>query len=130
MVRGDVGVDEVSEAAFKDLEIQRLSESMIITESEECNRRFPAERISEVTLYLKNGTSIHSGIATAIGDPEDPPSIEEMTAKYRTLAGPVIGTEVAVEILAAIENVEADLANLISLLTRSVPRHNVASNGN
>jgi len=122
MVRGDVGVREISAAAFKDPEIQRLSESMIITENDECNRRFPAERISEVTLHLKTGQKISSGIATAIGDPEDPPSAADMIAKFETLAEPVIGSVQTRNILDAIESVETKFDHLLALLTTSVPR--------
>ena len=126
LVRGYVGVDEVSKDAFSDREIQRLSERMVITESEECNRRFPAERISEVTLHLKNGTSIHSGMTTALGDPEDPPSANEMTEKYRALCEPVLGPDLANELLDAVYQVERNLPRLTALLTIPVPRPNVA----
>ncbi|MEO1399512.1 MAG: MmgE/PrpD family protein, partial [Pseudomonadota bacterium] len=122
LVRGHVGVDEISKDAFSDPEIQRLSEGMVITESEECNRRFPAERISEVTLHLKNGTSLQSGITTALGDPEDPPSAKEMTVKFRTLSTPVIGADHCDALLTSIANVENNLSDLVDTFTRPVAR--------
>ncbi|MEO0342163.1 MAG: MmgE/PrpD family protein [Pseudomonadota bacterium] len=130
MVRGDVGVAEISADAFNDPEIKRLSESMVISESNDCNEIFPKDRISAVTLHMKSGAKLTSGYTRAIGDPEDPARAEEMTKKFFKLARPVIGQERAEQVMDAVETLENDLPKLISLLTRSVPRHNVVSDRN
>ena len=122
MVRGDVGVAEISKAAFEDPEIQRLSTSMVITESEDCNRHFPNQRFSDVTLHLKDGRTVNSGMMTAEGDPENPPSTEEMTTKFKALAEPVIGRIHAQNILSAIDDFEDGLDRLTAQLTAWVPR--------
>ncbi|MEM0976185.1 MAG: MmgE/PrpD family protein [Pseudomonadota bacterium] len=122
LVRGDVGVAEISEDAFSDPEVTRLSEGMVIAESDECNRRFPAERISEVTLHLRNGEVLCSGIATAIGDPEDPPSATEMTDKFKTLAEPILGAVLCTDIQTSIQSVDKNLSALIDIITQPIAR--------
>ncbi|WP_343115671.1 MmgE/PrpD family protein [Ostreiculturibacter nitratireducens] len=93
MVRGRVGTEEVSEAAFSDPEILRLSEGMVFTERDDFNAAFPARRLAEVTLVLKDGRRLASGVTEARGDPEAPLPAEEMVEKYRGLAEPVLGAE-------------------------------------
>lgn len=105
LVRGCVGTEEVSDAAFADPEILRLSEGMIFTERAEFNAAFPARRLAEVTLVLKDGRRLASGVTEARGDPEAPLPSDEIVAKFHGLADPVLGR-------ARCERLEASILSL------------------
>lgn len=93
VVFGTVGANEISEPALADPRVLRLSEGMILSESEAFNRRFPAERWASATLTLRDGRMIRSAPMTARGDPEDPLPDADLVAKYYSLAGPALGVD-------------------------------------
>jgi len=95
MVRGTVGVDEVSPAAFGDPEILRLAGSMTMAESDAYNASFPARRIAHVELLLKDGRRLNSPPTEAEGDPQTPPDEAARNAKFHALANPRFGVEKA-----------------------------------
>ena len=82
MVRGKVSPEDVMEKSFADPEVMRLTANMSIVENEEYNAAFPAHRISNVTLILKNGKKLVSGDTEAKGDPEVPATLEELNSKF------------------------------------------------
>jgi 2-methylcitrate dehydratase PrpD len=102
MVRGRVYPDDVMEQSFQDPEIKRLAESMIVVESDTYNAAFPANRISSVTLTLKNGQTLTSGDTEALGDPENPVTHEEVKAKFHAYAAPKLGENRAVALETAV----------------------------
>jgi 2-methylcitrate dehydratase PrpD len=62
-----------------------------VVESETYNAAFPANRISRVTLTLKNGQTLTSGDTEALGDPENPVTEAEVKAKFHAYAEPKLG---------------------------------------
>lgn len=102
IVRGRVGPAEVAPEAFADPEIQRLADNMELIESDAFNEPFPMRRIAEAVIVLKSGERIASGPTEARGDPEDPLTMEELEAKFRAYADPVLGAERAGRIGAAV----------------------------
>ena len=119
MVRGTCGPADVEESSFSDPEIQRLARSMVIRESDIYNAAFPAKRIAEVTLVLKDGRELQSGPTEAIGDPENPVSLETVVAKFRAYSEPVLGPRRMQDIEARVLGLgdHGDLTGLIPLLT-------------
>ncbi len=107
MVRGRVDPDDVMGGSFEDPEIKRLAASMIVLESDTYNAAFPANRISSVTLTLKNGETLRSGDTEALGDPENPVTQGEVEAKFHAYAAPKLGSERA----NALEKVVCQLGN-------------------
>lgn len=91
MVRGRVSPDDVMEKSFNDPEIRRLAKGMTVVESDTYNAAFPAHRISNVTLTLKNGQELSSGDTQALGDPENPVTEDEVKAKFHAYARPILG---------------------------------------
>ena len=91
LVRGTVGAEEIGESGLSDPAILALSQSMILSENESYNARFPAERWAHVVFHLADGTKQQSDPAIARGNPENPLDDRELTAKYRALTLPVIG---------------------------------------
>ena len=78
-------------------------------------RRFPAERWARVRIALRDGRTLVSTPARARGNPENPLSDDELGAKYRELATPVLGAERTTRIERSIENLAIDPAALRTL---------------
>lgn len=122
MVRGTCGPADVNEASFSNPEIQRLARSMVIRESDTYNAAFPAKRIADVTLVLNDGRELRSGPTEALGDPENPVSLDNVISKYYAYAEPMLGQARAHDIQTHVLSLgeEDDLTALLSLLTTAV----------
>lgn len=108
LVRGTIGADEIASDGLCDPEVLRLSRSMLLTRSVAYDERFPAERWAHVTFRLTDGRTLASAPAIARGNPENPLDDDELTGKYRTLAGPVVGLRRSAAIEAAISGLDVD----------------------
>jgi hypothetical protein len=92
--------------------------------SPDLEARFPAEALCEVEIVTTDGTVFRSGICGARGDPGTPLSDDELMAKFRTLAAPVIGPDGAREIERAVEGL--DVAPDLDALLAPLRLHRVA----
>lgn len=122
LVRGTIKVSDVQEHAFSDPEIARLAGGMILREVERFNAVFPNERLCEVILHLKDGRRVTSGVTQALGDPETPPSDDQIKDKFRDFAAPVLGRSRARKIEECVERLaqSPNCQNLVDLLTAPV----------
>lgn len=116
LVRGRLGVAEVTAPSFRDPEILRLSSGMELHESEEYNARFPGERWAHVTFLMKNGSEIQSKPAVARGNPENPLTDEELADKFRSLAVPMLGAARSAVIESAVRDLAGGAAESRQLL--------------
>ncbi len=91
LVRGKLGPDEVSVEALSDPTVLALAEKIEFAESEEFNKAFPANRIADVTIELRDGRRLSSGPTEAHGDPEAPLSDTEISTKFLDYTQPVLG---------------------------------------
>jgi len=123
IVRGRLGVEEVTGEALVDPEIQRLSTSMIVTESDRFNSEFPARRFAQVSIVGTDGSVFVSEPTEARGDPDAHLSDNEIAAKYHGLSTAVIDTERSLRIQATIESLGTSdeapgaVADLLRLVT-------------
>lgn len=117
LVRGTVGAEEIGEAGLKDPVVLKLSQSMILSESDAYNARFPAERWAHVVFRFADGTQVQSEPTIARGNPENPLDDRELTAKYRALTLPVIGPRRSALIEAEIDGLDAEEKAADDLLT-------------
>ena len=118
LVRGRVGPDEVLGSGLGDPAIERLVGVTTVIEEDTYNQRFPAGRWGDVTLVLVDGRRLRSGEVNARGGRGDPLSRDEIVAKFRGFAEPVVGPDRARAIEAAIfslHEADADLDTLIGL---------------
>jgi len=104
-VHGAITVDHVQGAGLSDPEVLRLSRNLVLREKPALQPLFPAKRIAEVTVVLRDGTRLESGPVEAHGSAEDPMTDAEVSGKFRAYAGPVIGADKAVELEALIEGI-------------------------
>jgi 2-methylcitrate dehydratase PrpD len=119
LVRGQVGAAEVTGAALHDPAILRLSSEMQLIEDETYNVCFPAERWAHVAFMLRDGQRLQSEPAIARGNPENPLSDDELVAKYRLLANPVLGEQRASQLqesVLGLGDLEGTLNTLLQLL--------------
>jgi len=117
LVHGTVGAEEIGEVGLKDPEVLKLSETMIVKESEAYNARFPAERWAHVVFHFADGTKIESEPTIARGNPENPLDERELTAKYRALTIPVVGPWRSALIEAGVDGLAANQKTTADLLT-------------
>ena len=92
LIFGRVGATEIGAPGLGDPRVARLLAAFTLTEDDEFSSRFPAERWARVRIGLADGRSLVSAPAQARGGPEHPLSDEEIGAKYRELAEPVLGS--------------------------------------
>ncbi len=103
LVRGTIGVDEVTQNGLSDQKIRAIAKSIIITETDEFNAVFPAHRIARAILKLKDGRVLVSAPTEAKGDPEVKISDAVLWSKFYDLTVPVIGQDKATSLDKAIQ---------------------------
>jgi 2-methylcitrate dehydratase PrpD len=120
VVRGRLAAGEIMEGAFADLEIRRLSGSMVLRERDDLNTRFPASRYAQVTFVMRDGRRLASEDTTTRGDPSTPLPADTLSEKFRALVDPVLGSVRREKIEAAVDALvepAASATGLIDLLT-------------
>jgi 2-methylcitrate dehydratase PrpD len=119
LARGRIGAEEVSPEALQEPEIARLTEAVELIEDDECNARFPAERLARATLYLRDGRVLRSALTMARGDPATALTEAELAAKYHELVTPLVGPQRSATMARDIASLDRDpdsLARLLELL--------------
>jgi 2-methylcitrate dehydratase PrpD len=82
LVRGRLTADEITGATLGDAAILRLADRTRLVCEPEIAARYPAERIARVTLHLRDGRELRSGLVHARGTPADPLSDDEVEQKF------------------------------------------------
>ena len=86
IVRGQVGVEELSADALKDPEILRISRATRLIDDTEMTRISTEKRWAQVTIELKDGRRIEDQPRTPRGDADMPLSDAQITGKFHMLA--------------------------------------------
>jgi 2-methylcitrate dehydratase PrpD len=116
LVFGGIGAAEVGETGLKDPRVARLVSVVTPVEAERFSRLFPAERWARVCIVLADGRTLVSQPAQARGGPENPLSDDELHAKYRGLAAPVLGSVRAERIERTVAALATDGSALSTLI--------------
>ena len=119
IVKRRIGAEELTEEVLHDAEILRISKATEIVDSDHYTKISSRQRWADVTLYLHDGREIQSEPNTPRGDPEDPLSDEEISAKFHLLSDPVIGEKRATTIEQRVNQVDDsdfDLEHLLELV--------------
>ena len=104
LIHKQITVKEIEGEGLKDEAVQALSQLIELYEVEAFNDLFPAQRFSQVTITLKNGSTLESGPIEASGDPEIPLSDVEIDQKFHLFAMPVLGAEHTKNLLKHVRN--------------------------
>lgn len=120
LVRGNVGMAEVSGATLQDPEVLRLSTSLVMTEDDMCNAAFPTQRYARAKLFLTDGRELVSEFMNPIWTADLPPSNSILREKYHRLADPLVGKIRAKSIEDAVDNLteNGSVAALSKLICR------------
>jgi 2-methylcitrate dehydratase PrpD len=118
IAHGSASLDAFRDAARTDPAILSLASRVTIDEDPALTARLPGVRPARVTLKLADGQSFSHEVLTNRGDSEDPYGAEEVIAKFRECAIPVIGQGPADALENAILSIEsaADLRPVLKLM--------------
>ncbi len=119
IVRGTVGVAEVSEDGLNDPEILRLARLVKISETDAYNAAFPARRFAKAHITLSDGRIVSSDTTEAQGDPENRLDDSIIAEKFDRLVTPILGADRAQALRQCIEAlpVKGDLGTLFAALS-------------
>jgi len=93
LVRGSIGVPEVTQSGLMDNQILDLAKAVQICETDEFNKSFPARRFARATIRLRSGVVVSSKPTEAKGDPEDKLDDDVVWSKFHGLSEPVLGKD-------------------------------------
>ncbi|MBU2937189.1 MULTISPECIES: MmgE/PrpD family protein [Pacificibacter] len=115
LLRGRVGVAEISKSAFCEPDLCALCEGLSFKENDAFNALFPAERWAKLSVRLSSGEVLTTPATQAKGDPETPYTEAEITAKFYDLAGEATTRPQLEAIHAAVMGLDETGASLIRL---------------
>ncbi len=98
IVRGQVGVDELTPETLQDPDILRVSRATTLIDDAHMTKISEGKRWAQVTIIDMDGTEYIDAPRTPRGDTDLPLSDAEISTKFHGFADPVIGLERAKEI--------------------------------
>jgi 2-methylcitrate dehydratase PrpD len=99
---GAAGLDQFTIEKTRSPKIRELMNKVVLVKDPGIEETFPSEWPAHVTIELTGGQRQEKFVRFPKGDPENPLTWDEMTAKFRALAGAVISAERCDEIIQAI----------------------------
>jgi 2-methylcitrate dehydratase PrpD len=119
IVRGRIGVPELTIQTLSDPEIIRISENVHLIDDPHFTKISQEKRWAQVTLNTKDGRSFQDAHRTPKGDNDQPMSDGEISEKFHLFAYPNLGAARAAEIEALSTNFDAlntlDFTHLLDL---------------
>ncbi|MEQ3552993.1 MmgE/PrpD family protein [Pseudonocardia nematodicida] len=100
LVHDEVGLTELGPAARTDATVLDLVGRVAVRVDPQADADYPLLRTAIVTLTLRDGRELTERVPLPYGEPGNPVSDDEMTAKLVRLATPVIGREAATALAA------------------------------
>ncbi len=123
IVRGQVGVPELSEATLHDPEILRISQATVLIDDPHFTAISVGKRWAQVAMTLTDGRIVTSEPRTPRGDTDLPLSDAEIAEKFHLFADPVLGRARAdelQELSGKFDQLDArDFARLLDLCLRA-----------
>ncbi|MEM1197769.1 MAG: MmgE/PrpD family protein [Pseudomonadota bacterium] len=119
LVFGQLGAREVSGETFNDGDVARLVAATSVSECDECNANFPADRLGRTVIVTTDGRRLDSGIVRAPGEHTNPIDRAGLIEKFHGLTEPVLAKDRRLEIERAVFGLRdpgAKLRDLAELL--------------
>jgi len=110
---GAAGLDQFTLEKIGSRVIREMMAKVVLTKDQRLEANFPQEWPARVVIELENGQRHEKFVRFPKGDPENPLSWDEMTAKFRSLAEPVLSATRCNDILEALSR--ANPASLAAL---------------
>jgi 2-methylcitrate dehydratase PrpD len=108
-IDGAAGLDQFTLEKTRSPKIRELMGKVALVKDARIEETFPKEWPARVVILLDNGQHYEKFIRYPKGDPENPLTWHEMTAKFRSLAGAVLSAERCDEIIEAISGAKPAL---------------------
>lgn len=100
LVHGEVGMDQFDDASRTDPRLHAIVEATEVVTDETFTSHYPASRAARVFIRA-NGQEYSEEVMQPYGEPDNSMSDEAIDAKFRRLAGPVLGPRDTERILGA-----------------------------
>lgn len=85
LTHGTIAPDHIQGDGLSDPAVADVLPRITVNAVDHYSVRFPKDRVSDVTLHLKDGTTLASGEVYARGGPEAPMTMDEIQAKFETM---------------------------------------------
>ncbi|WP_291300063.1 hypothetical protein [Desulfosporosinus sp. BICA1-9] len=117
-MNGNARVDAFSEDALANERILNLAQKVYVSENPSLSAMSPGKRPAQVTLYLQDGRRLSETVFSSQGNFDKPYPLSLVIDKFRQLAGEVVGSNVADELIDLCLNLEEvdNIASLSALL--------------
>lgn len=102
---------------LKETDTQALADRVRVVESEAMTSQFPASRLADVRLELRDGRHLRSGPVTADGDPESPLDDDRLLAKFRQYTAPLEPNRTEQIANTLMDTASTSIGHLLPLLT-------------
>ncbi len=102
LVLGGVRLAAFEPAALEDPRIRQVMARVTVSLAPDLAEAYPGRRAAHLSVRLRDGRLLEHYQPTRKGDPDAPLSDEDLSAKFRELAAPVIGGNAAEYLLAAL----------------------------
>jgi 2-methylcitrate dehydratase len=102
LLDGDVTIASFDADRLQDPRLIALMRRTTVRAREDLTALFPDERRSEITIELRNGTSIKVSTTFALGTPQNPMTDSQLADKFGTLVKPVLGARDCADLMAAL----------------------------
>jgi 2-methylcitrate dehydratase PrpD len=101
-LEGAAGLDQFTLENARSPEIRELMNKVVLVKDARIEETFPKEWPARVVIEVDSGQRYEKFVRYPKGDPENPLTWDEMTAKFRALAGAVLSRDRCDEIIGAI----------------------------
>ncbi len=102
VLRGAAGLDQFTLQQIRSPLVQRMMSTVVLEKDDRLETAFPREWPARVVIHVSNGQSHERLIRYPKGDPENPLTWAEMTAKFQSLAGSLMSADRCARIAAQI----------------------------
>ena len=99
---GAAGIDQFSEENVRSDDVRRMMRRVEVNADEMLEEKFPAEWPARARIDLTDGRRLEKYVEHPKGDPGNPLSWEELIAKFKSLAVPIVSSERADEIIESV----------------------------
>lgn len=114
------GLDQFTDENLKSAHLQRLMSKVVMVKDKRIEKNFPAEWPTRVKVQLTNGDEFEKVVRFPKGDPENPLSWQELTAKFKSLAMRTFSPSRCQEIVDSVKDMDrfTSLSALWKLMAR------------
>lgn len=106
MITGSVRERAFTPEALADSRVRKLIDLTEVIATSEKDANYPRQRSAKVIITMKSGQVFESDRKTRKGDPDDPMSEAEVSAKFLDLVEPRLGSERTQFLLSQLQNVK------------------------